>query len=97
MGSVAQWWKKASELVVDSIMELCWDTKLVNEKTIVKTIKEAISRAKVKIKRFAKSNEIENMGATLAILYLNPQGNVAHVLHAGDCRIYRWRQGELRN
>lgn len=57
---------------------------------------EAISRVNGRIRSYACEKAYKMMGATIAFLMLNPwDASVAHVIHAGDSRIYRLRAGVL--
>ena len=87
--------KKASELVAQGIEQQCWDTSFDSEEVLITTLNEAVSRAKVRIQRFAKSKKLEGVGSTLAILHLNPMKGSAFIMHAGDCRVYRFRKKTL--
>lgn len=57
---------------------------------------EALSRANGRIHAYACEKAYKMMGATVALLLFNPwDASVAHVIHAGDSRVYRLRDGVL--
>ena len=87
--------KTASEYVTEAIKQQCWDTSFDNEQALIATVKEAISRSRIRIQRFAASNNLEGVGSTVAMLHLNPMKGSAFVLHAGDTRVYRLRDRTL--
>ena len=87
--------KTASEYVIDTIKEQCWDTSLDSEKKLLSTLKESISRAKIRIQRFSRSNDLEGVGSTITILHINPIRNSAFILYAGNTRVYRFRDKTL--
>ena len=87
--------KTASEYLTEGIKQQCWDTSFDSEKMLITTLKEAVSRANVRIRRFARSNDLEGVGSTVAILHLNPLKGSAVIMHAGDSRVYRLRKKKL--
>ena len=87
--------KKASTFVAEGIEQQCWDTSFDSEEVLITTLKEAVSRAKVRIQRFARSQNLDGVGATVVILHLNPMKGTAFILYAGDCRVYQLRDKTL--
>ena len=86
---------EAGKAVIDSIQERCSGVSLDNEIKVMAVINEAIVRAKVKIKQLARKKGTEGVGATVAILRLNPINGSAYIVHAGDSRVYRLRNETL--
>ena len=57
---------------------------------------EAIGRANGRIHAYASEKAYKMMGATVALLLFNPwDASVVYVIHAGDSRVYRLRDGVL--
>lgn len=57
---------------------------------------DALSRANGRICAYAREHAYKMMGATVAILLFNSwDASVAHVIHVGDSRVYRLRDGIL--
>jgi len=60
-------------------------------------IRAAVEVANREIFEQSTSNPmLRGMGSTIALLYLPHEGNVAHVAHVGDSRVYLHRDGALR-
>ena len=87
--------REASRLVMSSIWERCENLSFDNEIKVMAAINEAIVRAKVKIQQFARAEGLEGVGTTIAILRLNLDNNSAYIVHAGDSRVYRLRDGKV--
>jgi len=87
--------KKASEEIVEAIKQKFWDTKFEDEMGVLATVKEALGRAKIKIIRIAQNYQMGKIGASVAILHVNPIKNSAFIIHAGNSRVYRFRDGSL--
>ena len=85
----------ASEEVINSIRERVSNISFENEIKVMAAINEAIVRAKVKIQQFSRKKGLENVGTTIVILRLNVENNSAYIMHAGDSRVYRLRNGGL--
>ncbi|GAB6065007.1 serine/threonine-protein phosphatase [Aquifex pyrophilus] len=78
--------EKASRLTLEVLKEC------IPEKP--EDIKDIILRAKKRLDEFIEEHEFcYGMGTALAGLYLFP--NRAFVFNVGDCRVYRFREGEL--
>ena len=59
-------------------------------------IHDALDHANTRIRSYAKEHNYQMMGATFALLAFNPWDSAtAHVVHVGDSRIYRLRDGVL--
>lgn len=57
---------------------------------------DALNRVNGRIHAYAREKAYKMMGATVALLLLNPwDASVACVIHAGDSRVYRLRNGVL--
>lgn len=55
-------------------------------------IRESLLKAHGRIRAYAQENQYEMMGATVALIAFDPWlATVAHVVHAGDSRVYRLR------
>ncbi len=85
--------KQASTLIVNSIIHEC---ELFEQKFNRFDVLESIIAAVTDVNRKIHTNDVEGMGATVAILIMEPQNGSAQVLHAGDSRIYRFRGNSLK-
>ena len=77
----------ASKLAVDNVPHLYLHQR---DLTVPEALREAVAEANAEIHRRGQSNpDFRNMGTTLSLLVLLPQGAV--VAHVGDSRVYRLR------
>jgi len=86
----------ASAWVVDEIEAALSGTEDESPGIRLSAAYEAINRANGRIRAYACEKTYKMMGATVALLLLNPwDASVAYVVHAGDSRVYRLRDGVL--
>lgn len=89
----------ASKAVVTSLEKLIGKTPpatQMSQRERVALVRRAVNEASQWIKTFSNERGIGLMGSTVVALALPPQcPRRATALHAGDSRLYRYRQGEL--
>lgn len=86
----------ASAWVVDEIQTALSGTSNESPGVRLSAAYEAINRANGRIRAYASEKAYKMMGATVALLLLNPwDASAAYVVHAGDSRVYRLRDGVL--
>ncbi len=65
------------------------------QEEIRERLRYSMNQASLRIRRVARENPAHRgMGTTLAVLLV--EGDVAHLGHVGDSRIYLWRSGRLQ-
>ncbi len=85
----------AAQAVVDHLREASEDEAL-SLPARIRRCREAINEASVWIRRYASRNGNPGMGTTIVALLFDPHDpSRAAVLHAGDSRLYRLRDGVL--
>lgn len=86
----------ASQMVKNAVQEALENSHEDSPGVRKFAVNKAISKANAKIRAYAKEHNFRQMGATLAMFLLNPwQPGQAMTCHAGDSRIYRFRDGKL--
>jgi serine/threonine protein phosphatase PrpC len=90
----------ASETIVTTLQEVFSKTAPGDDDTLPKRIalfRAAANRASKWIKNFSDEKVVGQMGSTLVALVIDPRDPRRAVgLHAGDSRLYRFRNGELK-
>lgn len=86
----------ASAWVADEIRAALSGTAGESPGVRLTAVREAIGRANARIRAYAQENGYALMGATVAMLLLNPWAPASVVaIHVGDSRVYRMRGGTL--
>jgi protein phosphatase len=84
--------KRASEEAVRSIVDA---VRAAAQRTGAERLRSAVDAANRRLWTLAEHDpELHGMGTTVAAVLV--EGDVAHVAHVGDSRVYRLRGGELR-
>jgi serine/threonine protein phosphatase PrpC len=90
----------ASEAVTRMLRQTFAEEEREGDGTLSKRItlvRRAANGASKWIKNFSDEKVIGQMGSTVVVLVIDPRNPARAVgLHAGDSRLYRYRQGELR-
>ena len=90
----------ASETIVTTLQEVFGKTSPEDDDTLPKRVaifRAATNRASKWIKDFADEKVVGQMGSTIVALVIDPRDPRRAVgLHAGDSRLYRYRNGELK-
>ncbi|HTR42295.1 MAG TPA: protein phosphatase 2C domain-containing protein [Pseudomonadales bacterium] len=90
----------ASETIVTTLQEVFSKITSQDDDTLPKRIalfRAATNRASKWIKDFADEKVVGQMGSTIVALVIDPRDPRRAVgLHAGDSRLYRYRNGELK-
>jgi protein phosphatase len=90
----------ASETIVTTLQEVFEKISSEEDSTLPKRVaffRAAANRASKWIKDFADEKVVGQMGSTLVALVIDPRDPRRAVgLHAGDSRLYRFRNGELK-
>jgi len=90
----------ASETIVTTLQEVFGKITPEDDNTLPKRIalfRAGANRASKWIKDFADEKVVGQMGSTLVALVIDPRDPRRAVgLHAGDSRLYRYRNGELK-
>lgn len=82
----------ASQQVVDCIAKAFRHNDSLSAMDLLAAIKAAILTANSRIRDEVRRNELSSMGSTVAALYLDAAGGQCWAIHAGDSRIYRFRE-----
>ncbi len=89
----------ASEAITTRLQEVftkASSTELGHLSGRIELFKKAVNQASKWIKTFADEKAIRQMGSTVVALIFDPRNPSQAVgLHAGDSRLYRYREGEL--
>lgn len=86
----------ASSLTVETVSELMdkYDISLSNDRT-VEFLVTAIQTANSKVYEMQKNNdELSGMGTTVELVFV--KDNIAHIIHAGDSRVYCMRNNRIQ-
>ncbi|HUE35814.1 MAG TPA: protein phosphatase 2C domain-containing protein [Candidatus Acidoferrum sp.] len=90
----------ASETIVTTLQEVFGKITPEEDNTLPKRVaifRAATNRASKWIKDFADEKVVGQMGSTIVALVIDPRDPRRAVgLHAGDSRLYRYRNGELK-
>ena len=90
----------ASETIVTTLQEVFTKTTAQDDDTLPKRIavfRAATNRASKWIKDFADEKVVGQMGSTIVALIVDPRDPHRAVgMHAGDSRLYRYRNNELK-
>jgi protein phosphatase len=90
----------ASETIVTTLQEVFGKTAPEDDNTLPKRValfRAAANRASKWIKNFSDEKVVGQMGSTLVALVIDPRDPRRAVgLHAGDSRLYQFRNGELK-
>jgi protein phosphatase len=90
----------ASETIITTLQEVFSRTSSEDDNTLPKRIavfRAATNRASKWIKDFADEKVVGQMGSTIVALIVDPRDPRRAVgMHAGDSRLYRYRNGELK-
>jgi protein phosphatase len=90
----------ASETIITTLQEVFGKTSAEDDNTLPKRIavfRAATNRASKWIKDFADEKVVGQMGSTIVALIVDPRDPHRAVgMHAGDSRLYRYRNGELK-
>ncbi len=85
--------RQASEQIVDSISDRCKGVACDKDyENFRDSVVEAICEANTRI----YDNDVKGMGATVVVLTMEPARGVTQVMHAGDSRLYRFRNKSLK-
>jgi len=89
----------ASEAITTNVHETFANAKPEEYQTLSGTVallRAAANKASKWIKEFADEKVIGQMGSTFVGLVFDPRNPArARALHAGDSRVYRWREGKI--
>jgi protein phosphatase len=89
----------ASETIITTLQEVFGKTSPDDDNTLPKRIaifRAATNRASKWIKDFADEKVVGQMGSTIVAMIIDPRDPHRAVgMHAGDSRLYRYRNGEL--
>lgn len=86
----------ASAYVAEEINAALSETAEESPGLRLTAIREALLKAHGRIRAHARENSFDMMGATVALVAFDPwDATVAHIVHAGDSRVYRLRGGAL--
>ena len=87
----------ASQIVVETLADAIEGTAQDSPGSRKYAVQQAIHRANRTIRAYSQSHNYAQMGATLVLLLLDPwHPGQALLCHVGDSRIYRFRDGDLR-
>ena len=90
----------ASQAIVTSLQEVLTKNSPADKESLPRRMalfREAISQANRWIKKFSDEKAVGQMGSTVVALIVDPQNpRRAASVHAGDSRLYRFRNGELK-
>lgn len=90
----------ASETIVTTLQEVFAKAQPEDDNTLAKRIalfRAGTNRASKWIKNFADEKVVGQMGSTIVALIIDPRNPRRAVgMHAGDSRLYRYRNGELK-
>ena len=87
----------ASRAIVTSVQQSFAPTRpVVNFSAQVTRFEAALNQASAWIKQYADDQVLGQMGSTVVALVINARNPAQAIgLHAGDSRLYRWREGDL--
>jgi len=90
----------ASETIITTLQEVFSKTSPDDDNTLPKRVavfRAATNRASKWIKDFADEKVVGQMGSTIVAMIIDPRDPRRAVgMHAGDSRLYRYRNGELK-
>lgn len=86
----------ASQAVVEFLSDAVAGTAADSPGSRKYAVHQAICCANLKIREYARTRNYDQMGATLALVLMDPWSpGRALLCHVGDSRIYRFRRGDL--